>query len=92
MGGLSMLRVQGLTKRYGSKVAVEDIDFEVSRGEVVGFLGPNGAGKSTTLRMVTGFLAPTAGSVSVDGIDAFSDPVRARRSLGYMPEGGAASS
>lgn len=82
-----MLEVAGLTKRYGSRHAVDDVSFEVAKGEIVGFLGPNGAGKSTTLRMITGFIAPTAGSVRIAGIDALGDPQKARQAFGYMPEG-----
>ena len=82
-----MLSVRGLTKRYGAHTAVDGIHFEVEAGEIVGFLGPNGAGKSTTLRMVTGYLAPTAGSVTIAGVDALRHPHEARRAFGYMPEG-----
>ena len=81
-----MIRVSGLTKRYGAHVAVDDVSFEVARGEVVGFLGPNGAGKSTTLRIVAGFLGPSAGTVTVGGHDVVTDSFEARRSIGYMPE------
>ncbi|MBO6938709.1 MAG: ATP-binding cassette domain-containing protein [Deltaproteobacteria bacterium] len=82
-----MLSVRSLTKRYGATAVVDGVDFEVAEGEIVGFLGPNGAGKSTTLKMITGFLAPTAGAVRVNGIDALKHPRKARRSFGYMPEG-----
>ncbi len=82
-----MIEVQDLTRRYGSRIAVQDVSFRVDRGEVVGFLGPNGAGKTTTLRVITGLLAPTAGTVTVDGIDLGKDPIVAARRLGYMPEG-----
>lgn len=82
-----MLSVRSLTKRYGAQVVVDGVDFEVAEGEIVGFLGPNGAGKSTTLKMITGFLAPTAGAVRVGGIDALRHPQKARRCFGYMPEG-----
>lgn len=81
-----MIDVEHLTKRYGPRSAVEDISFRVEQGEVVGFLGPNGAGKSTTLRMLTGFLAPTSGRVRIDGIDMFEDPIAAKARIGYMPE------
>ena len=80
-----MIEVQGLKKKYGSHLAVDDVSFRVGRGEVVGFLGPNGAGKTTTLRMLTGFLAPTAGSITIDGQDALTTDVRNR--IGYMSEG-----
>lgn len=82
-----MLEVERLTKRYGTREAVQGISFRVNEGEIVGFLGPNGAGKSTTLRMITGFLAPTAGSVRIAGVDAVADPILARERFGYMPEG-----
>jgi ABC-2 type transport system ATP-binding protein len=87
MSGGRVLEVERLTKRYGSREAVKGISFRVGEGEIVGFLGPNGAGKSTTLRMITGFLAPTAGSVRIGGVDAVADPLRARELFGYMPEG-----
>jgi ABC-2 type transport system ATP-binding protein len=82
-----VIEVQGLTRRYGSRLAVNDVSFRVEPGQIVGFLGPNGAGKTTTLRMLTGFLAPTAGTIRIDGIDAIDRSMEARRRLGYMPEG-----
>ncbi|MBX3215118.1 MAG: ABC transporter ATP-binding protein [Labilithrix sp.] len=81
-----MISVQHLVKRYGSKVAVDDLSFEVDRGEVVGFLGPNGAGKSTTLRVIAGFLGLTSGAVKVAGHDITTESFEARQKLGYMPE------
>ena len=81
-----MIEAQGLSKRYGDVVAVDDVSFTVGRGEVVGFLGPNGAGKTTTMRMLTGFLPPTDGSASIAGHDIFSEPLEARRAIGYLPE------
>jgi ABC-2 type transport system ATP-binding protein len=81
-----VIEAKGLTKRYGDLVAAEDIDFSIARGEVVGFLGPNGAGKTTTMRMLTGFLPPTDGTVLIAGHDIFSDPIAARRAIGYLPE------
>ena len=81
-----MIRVEQLTKRYGPHVAVDDISFEVGEGEIFGFLGPNGAGKTTTLRIVTGFIAPTRGSVTVAGFDLFTHSLEARRRVGYLPE------
>ena len=75
-----------LTRRYGAHVAVDDVSFEVGKGEVVGFLGPNGAGKSTTLRVLAGFLGPTSGTVKVAGHDVVDDSIEARRAVGYMPE------
>jgi len=82
----AVITVQHLTKRFGSHVAVNDLSFEVASGEVLGFLGPNGAGKTTTMRMVTGYLPPTSGSVSIDGHDLLSHPIDAKRRLGYLPE------
>lgn len=82
-----MIEVDALSKRYGSRLAVNDLSFRVERGEIVGFLGPNGAGKTTTLRMLTGFLAPTGGKIRIDGIDAVGHSMHARTRLGYMPEG-----
>ena len=78
---MSELRIEarGLCKRYGHLVAVDDLSFEVEAGEVLGFLGPNGAGKSTTMKMLTGFLAPTAGTALVDGHDIVNDSLAARR-------------
>ena len=81
-----MIEVRHLTKRYGDRTAVNDLSFSVERGEVVGFLGPNGAGKSTTLRMLTGFLEPSAGEITVAGIDARKQPLEVKRRIGYMPE------
>jgi ABC-2 type transport system ATP-binding protein len=81
-----VIEVESLTKRYGLRTAVDGISFSVGKGEIVGFLGPNGAGKSTTLRMLTGFLAPSAGTIRIDGIDMQENPIEARRRIGYMPE------
>ncbi len=83
----AMLEVSDLVKRFGPFAAVDGISFRVQRGEVLGFLGPNGAGKSTTMKMITGFLGPTAGTVTVAGIDALADPIAAKRKIGYLPEG-----
>jgi ABC-2 type transport system ATP-binding protein len=82
-----MIEIRNLTKRYGGLTAVNDISFTVSPGEVLGFLGPNGAGKSTTMKMITGFLTPTSGTVSVCGHDVESDPLAAKACMGYLPEG-----
>jgi len=83
----AMIQIQGLRKRFGSLTAVDGIDLEVAQGEVLGFLGPNGAGKSTTMKMVTGFLTPTAGKVHVCGHSVLGDPVAAKADIGYLPEG-----
>ncbi|MBM3486990.1 MAG: ABC transporter ATP-binding protein [Alphaproteobacteria bacterium] len=82
-----MLDIQGLTKRFGPRVAVDDVRFSVSRGEVLGFLGPNGAGKTTTMRMITGFLTPTEGRAIVCGHDVEHEPIAVKARLGYLPEG-----
>lgn len=81
-----MIYANGLTKRYGSFRALDDVSFEVRRGEVVGFLGPNGAGKSTTMRILTCFIAPTSGVAKVRGHDVFDDTIAVRSSLGYLPQ------
>jgi ABC-2 type transport system ATP-binding protein len=83
---LYMITVETLTKSFGPKVAVDNISFSVEKGEVLGFLGPNGAGKSTSMRMITGFLTPSAGSVSVCGFDVVEHPLESRRRIGYLPE------
>jgi ABC-2 type transport system ATP-binding protein len=81
-----MISVKNLSKKYGSFTAVNDISFEVEKGEIVGFLGPNGAGKSTTMKMLTGYLPPTSGAASIAGFDVFEKSIEARRHLGYLPE------
>jgi ABC-2 type transport system ATP-binding protein len=81
-----MIKAQNLAKSFGPKRAVDDISFTVERGEVLGFLGPNGAGKSTTMRMITGFIAPTAGRVTVGGHDIQDHPIAAKKLIGYLPE------
>ncbi len=81
-----MIKVEGLTKRYGSTTAVKNISFEVEKGEVVGFLGPNGAGKTTTMRVLTCFLPPTEGTASVAGFDVLEDPLEVKKRIGYLPE------
>jgi ABC-2 type transport system ATP-binding protein len=82
-----MIEISHLTKRYGALTAVDDISFTVTPGQVLGFLGPNGAGKSTTMKMITGFLAPTSGSVRVAGHDVVAQPIAAKNCMGYLPEG-----
>ena len=81
-----MIIVSNLRKHFGAKRAVDDVSFSVERGEVLGFLGPNGAGKSTTMRMVTGFIPPTAGRITIGGFDVVDQPLQARRLVGYLPE------
>src|SRR5262245_31797972 len=81
-----MIRVQNLTKIFGTKHAVDGISFSVERGEVLGFLGPNGAGKSTTMRMITGFIPPTSGSITVGSFNMLENPIPAKRLIGYLPE------
>ena len=81
-----MIKVENLSKEFGPKVAVNRVSFTVERGEVLGFLGPNGAGKSTTMRMITGFIPPSHGRVSVGGFDMLEDPISAKRLIGYLPE------
>jgi ABC-2 type transport system ATP-binding protein len=82
-----MIKTEHLSKRYESLTAVDDVSFEVGPGEVLGFLGPNGAGKTTTMRMIAGFISPTAGKASICGHDIATDPLAAKACLGYLPEG-----
>ena len=84
-----MIRLRGLTKRHGDVEAVAGIDLDVPSGTLTGVLGPNGAGKSTTLRMLTGMLTPTSGTIEVHGIDVVRDPIAVKRITGYVPESGA---
>ncbi|MBS1857138.1 MAG: ABC transporter ATP-binding protein [Acidobacteria bacterium] len=81
-----MIKVEGLTKRYARTVAVNDISFEVEKGQIVGFLGPNGAGKTTTMRILTGFLPATQGKASVAGFDVHESPMEVKKRIGYLPE------
>src|SRR5436305_8807814 len=81
-----MITVKGLTKRYARSVAVDNISFEVTKGQIVGFLGPNGAGKTTTMRILTCFLPPTAGSANVAGFDVLEQPLEVKKRIGYLPE------
>ena len=81
-----MISVKNLSKSFGQRQAVKDVSFEVKKGEVLGFLGPNGAGKTTTMRMITGYLTPTGGSVSVNGFDVQENPTEARKCIGFLPE------
>ncbi len=82
-----MIQISNLTRTFGSFTAVNNVSFDVKPGEVLGFLGPNGAGKSTTMKMITGFLTPSAGSVSVLGVNVNLDPLNAQKQMGYLPEG-----
>jgi len=81
-----LIDVQGLTKLYGERTAIEDVSFAVPKGQVMGFLGPNGAGKSTTMRILTGYIGATSGSANVAGFDVFADSLEVRRRVGYLPE------
>lgn len=81
-----MIKVEGLTKRYGRTVAVDNISFEVEKGQIVGFLGPNGAGKTTTMRVLTCFMPPTAGTAHVAGFDIMQEPLEVKKRIGYLPE------
>ena len=81
-----MIKVSGVTKKFPARLAVDDVSFEVERGEIVGFLGPNGAGKTTTMRMLTGYLPMNAGKIKVAGFDVTKDPQEVRRRIGYLPE------
>src|ERR671924_2092808 len=81
-----MINVNNLTKYYGDYPAIQDVTFEVPRGQVVGFLGPNGAGKTTTMRILAGFLTATSGQATIDGLDVFWQPLEVRRRIGYLPE------
>lgn len=87
MAASPLIHARSLVKQFGSFRAVDNVDLEVAAGEVVGFLGPNGAGKTTTMRMVTGYLMPTSGEVTLAGMDLATHPREAKRHLGYLPEG-----
>jgi len=81
-----MIQVKSLSKHYGPRKAIDDLNFEVKKGEIVGFLGPNGAGKSTTMKILTGFMPATEGDVVVNGFDVFDHPIEVKRAIGYLPE------
>ena len=81
-----MITVENLTKRYPAKTAIEGMSFQVEKGEILGFLGPNGAGKTTTMRIITGFMPASDGTVRVDGFDVFENPIDVRKRIGYLPE------
>ena len=82
-----MIEVKNVTKKYGNFTAVDNISFNIEEGEIVGLLGPNGAGKSTTMNMITGFIEPTEGEIIIDGNDILKKPKKAKKQIGYMPEG-----
>src|SRR5690242_20257031 len=82
----AMIQVSHLSKMYGPRTAVDDLSFEVQKGEIVGFLGPNGAGKSTTMKILTGFMPATSGKANVAGYDVFEQPLEVKRNVGYLPE------
>lgn len=81
-----MIEIKNLVRKFGDKYALDDISFTIKTGEIVGFLGPNGAGKSTTMNIITGYLSPTSGSVLVDGVDVFFNPLTVKRKIGFLPE------
>src|SRR5512134_2990757 len=81
-----MIKVNGLTKDYGARRAIDDLSFDAEQGEILGFLGPNAAGKTTTMRILTGYMPPTDGTASVAGFDVFRQSLEARRRIGYLPE------
>lgn len=81
-----MIHVHNLTKHYGNLIAIENISFELNKGDVLGFLGPNGAGKTTTMRIITGYMPPTKGTVRIEDVDIFDHPLEAKKHIGYLPE------
>src|SRR3954465_4922375 len=81
-----MIQVSHLTKNYGPRNAISDLNFEIQKGEIVGFLGPNGAGKSTTMKILTGFMPATEGTAVVAGHEVFENPIEVKRNVGYLPE------
>src|SRR5438270_4507952 len=81
-----MIEISQLTKRYGTITAIKNLNVSVKKGEIVGFLGPNGAAKTTTMKIITGFMAPTTGSVRVAGFDVFEKPLEVKKRIGYLPE------
>ena len=86
MGDKLMIKIQNLTKSFGRNVVLNNVSFEIGKGEIVGFLGPNGAGKSTTMNILTGFLSFTEGKIEIDVLDIFNFPNEAKKSIGYLPE------
>ena len=81
-----MIKIKGVTKFFGQNKALDDVSFEINRGEIVGFLGPNGAGKTTTMRIIAGFMSPDKGSVSIGGVSVAKNPIEAKKKIGYLPE------
>ena len=81
-----MIQVKNITKNFGNFTAIDDMSFEIKKGEIVGFLGPNGAGKTTTMRMLSGFLVPDQGSIKINGTDILENEIEAKAKIGYMPE------
>ena len=81
-----MIEINNLVKKFGKKYALDGVSFSIKKGEIVGFLGPNGAGKSTTMNIITGYISPTSGTVTVGGVDVFSDPMRVKKMIGFLPE------
>lgn len=81
-----MIKVEGLTKKYGHITAIDDVSFQVNKGEILGFLGPNGAGKTTTMRILTGYMPPDNGNIEISGVDMLESPLRAKNEIGYLPE------
>ena len=81
-----MIELKNITKYYGNFPAVTDISFKIERGEIVGLLGPNGAGKSTTMKMITGYMPPTSGDLTIDNYDIVQESIEARKKIGYLPE------
>ena len=82
-----MIKVKNVTKKYGNFIAIDNINFEIKEGEIIGFLGPNGAGKTTTMNMITGFIEPTQGEITINGYDIVKKAKIAKKQIGYMPEG-----
>lgn len=85
-GGITLIQVENLVKKYGNHVAVNHLSFTIEKGKIYGFLGPNGAGKSTTMNMITGYMGATGGTIKIDGIDIVQNPEKAKRNIGYLPE------
>jgi ABC-2 type transport system ATP-binding protein len=86
LGGILLIQVEQLTKRYGQHLAVDSINFTVEEGEVLGFLGPNGAGKTTTMNILTGYISATEGRALINGVDILEEPEKAKKMIGYLPE------